>query len=241
MKIGVIEAPTVKELFIQRITDMIIKGELKPGDRLPSERELAQQSKISKSAVHLALADLERMGFVETSARHGTFVSDYTRRGNIETVEVLMKANGGSFDRAHTRDMMEMRMALEGKAVELLAQRQTAEDVKAFEADIHASEALIHEDGSADVTELAISFFEFHHDICCCSGNFVLPLIFNTFKNVTIAYWEEAVRKLGARQCVQYEKMFLDVLKEQNAASSRAFLEKEFTLFLDHVRTSEAS
>ncbi|MBO5555317.1 MAG: GntR family transcriptional regulator [Solobacterium sp.] len=41
MDIGIIEAPTVKELFIQKITGMIIRGELKPGEKLPSERELA--------------------------------------------------------------------------------------------------------------------------------------------------------------------------------------------------------
>ena len=49
MEFGQIVAPTIKELFIERIEGMIFSGALKPGDRLPSERDLAEQMKISKT------------------------------------------------------------------------------------------------------------------------------------------------------------------------------------------------
>ena len=61
MDFGQIVAPTIKELFIERIEGMILSGVLKPGDRLPSERELAEQMKISKTIVHIGLEDLARM------------------------------------------------------------------------------------------------------------------------------------------------------------------------------------
>ena len=70
--IGIIETPTVRQMFMERIVGMIISGELKPGDKLPSEREMAAQSKISKSAVHFAMVELERMGCVKTILRQGT-------------------------------------------------------------------------------------------------------------------------------------------------------------------------
>ena len=69
MNIGIIEAPTVKQLFIEKIAGMILNGELKPGDKLPSERELAAQARISKSAVHFAMAELERLGFGDADDR----------------------------------------------------------------------------------------------------------------------------------------------------------------------------
>lgn len=71
MEFGQIVAPTIKELFIERIEGMIFSGALKPGDRLPSERDLAEQMKISKTIVHLGLEDLARMGFIEVTPRHG--------------------------------------------------------------------------------------------------------------------------------------------------------------------------
>ena len=58
MKYGEIVAPTIKELFIQRIEDMILSGELKPGDKLPSERELADEMKIGKTIVHEVIREL---------------------------------------------------------------------------------------------------------------------------------------------------------------------------------------
>ena len=230
MEIGVIEAPTVKELFIQRMADMIIKGELKPGDRLPSERELAFQSHISKSAVHLALADLERMGFVETNARHGTYVCDFARNG-IETMNVLLRSSGGSFDAKRTKDMLEMRMALEGKALELLAECWNEEAQAQLDEDVRKAEA-----AEKDTHALAAEFFAFHHDICFFSGNFILPLIFNTFEYVTTAYWEEAVRKLGSGRCIALMREFNDVLKKRDAQVSKACLQKEFDLFSNEVR-----
>ena len=50
-----IVAPTVKELFVQQLEGMILSGELRPGDRLPTERELADEMKISKTVVHEGL------------------------------------------------------------------------------------------------------------------------------------------------------------------------------------------
>jgi DNA-binding FadR family transcriptional regulator len=61
MQFGVIEAPTIKELFIDKIVSMILSGKLSVGDRLPTERELAEEMKVSKTIVHAGLKDLERM------------------------------------------------------------------------------------------------------------------------------------------------------------------------------------
>lgn len=69
MDFGQIVAPTIKELFIERIEGMILSGTLKPGDRLPSERDLAEQMKISKTIVHIGLEDLARMA--SSRLRHG--------------------------------------------------------------------------------------------------------------------------------------------------------------------------
>ena len=60
-----IQAPTLRELFVDQVIGMIFSGELRVGDRLPSERELSEQMHISRSMVHTGLEDLERMGFVE--------------------------------------------------------------------------------------------------------------------------------------------------------------------------------
>ena len=231
MEIGIIEAPTVKQLFIEKIAGLIISGQLKPGDKLPSERELASQARISKSAVHFAMAELERLGFVKTNARHGTYVSDYAKDGTIETLSLLVNFSGESFlERKRMEDMLEMRMAIEGKAVERLAETLTKESVALLEEDIQRAEKTAAE--KADPHSLALCFFDFHHDICFVSGNFILPLLFNSFRSVTLAYWEHAIRMLGKDVCIQLMKDLLDVLKQKDAKRSIDFLQEQFRMYI---------
>jgi len=66
-----IVAPTVKALFIQQIEGMILSGELRPGDRLPTERELADEMKISKTVVHEGLRELHRLGVLDIASPPG--------------------------------------------------------------------------------------------------------------------------------------------------------------------------
>lgn len=231
MDIGVIEAPTVRKLFVERIAGMIINNTLKPGDRLPSERELAQEAHISRSAVHLGMTDLERMGFVRTEGRHGTFICDFARTGNIETLNLLIHYNGAEFSKDKIRDLLEMRMAIEGKALERLADKLNDEDIAMLETDYEKAEKL------TDPSELSAAFFDFHHDICVCSGNFILPLIFNTFRDITLVYWQEAIRKLGREKCLSLMKDMLKTIEKKDAKASRKYLQKEFDLFLKENRS----
>ena len=55
-----IVAPSIRELFVQQLTGLILSGELRPGDRLPTERELADEMKISKTVVHEGIRELRR-------------------------------------------------------------------------------------------------------------------------------------------------------------------------------------
>ena len=230
MEIGVIEAPTVRQLFMEKLIGMILSGELKPGERLPSERDLASQARISKSAVHLAMTELERLRFVETRERHGTYVCDYARTGTIETLNVLVgMQHGGFHDAAHMRDMLEMRIAIEGKALELLCEKISLDDIALLAGDVKKSQDCA---ARGDTHALAVSFFDFHHDICFCSGNFILPLLFNSFRTVTLSYWEYAIRELGTERCLWLLTDLFKLLKPNNAEAAIAFLKEEFDLYM---------
>ncbi len=181
--IGIIETPTVRQMFMERIAGMIVSGELKPGDKLPSEREMAAQAKISKSAVHFAMVELERMGFVKTILRQGTYVQDFTLHGTAETLNLLTSTKNFHYTPENVRDIIDMRYAIESAALERLADNLTDEAIAAFRADIEMSKRIMEaglpgNDGAVDntgadfagkdkypnldVPKLARSFFHFH-------------------------------------------------------------------------------
>ena len=66
-----IDAPSIKELFLSQLEEMILSGELEPGDRLPTERELADAMGISKTIVHEGIRELARTGFLDVASRKG--------------------------------------------------------------------------------------------------------------------------------------------------------------------------
>lgn len=68
------------EQVLDGIKDMIYKGELKPGDMLPSIRELAKDLKMSVITTKRAYFELERQGLIITRAGKGSFVADYSQR-----------------------------------------------------------------------------------------------------------------------------------------------------------------
>ena len=83
MRFKEIVAPTIKELFVQQIEKMILSGQLRPGDRIPSERDLSEEMKISKTVVHEGIRELRRLGFVDVTSRRGVTVADYAQTGNL--------------------------------------------------------------------------------------------------------------------------------------------------------------
>ena len=86
MKFQKIVAPTITELFERQMQGVILSGQVTPGEKLPTEAELAESMNISKSAVHAGIKNLERMGFVRIVPRHGIYVCDWAEFGNVDTL-----------------------------------------------------------------------------------------------------------------------------------------------------------
>lgn len=233
--IGIVETPTVRQAFMDRIVGMIVSGELKPGDKLPSERDMAAQSKISKSAVHFAMVELERMGFVKTILRQGTYVQDYITHGTAESLNLLTHTKNFKYTDAHVSDIIDMRDAIESAALVRLMDNLTEEALAAFREDIEASKAIAAEGPDLDVPKLARSFFHFHHNICVYSGNFVLPLIFNSFKESTSYFWETPIRVFGADRCIEMMEEVYRTIETGDADICVKYLRDQLDLFRDVI------
>ena len=105
--------------MFDQVRDLITKGRLEPGDRLPSERELTLQLQVSRSSVREALLKLDLLGYVEQRHGEGCFVRSVTETPlSIAFAEVFQK--GGFFG-----DLMEIRKVLETWSAHEAARRAT--------------------------------------------------------------------------------------------------------------------
>lgn len=83
-----------RERFLDRMLKEILSGQRNPGDRLPTESELAEQYGLRKTNVHLGLQELERLGFLTVVPRHATYVAHYWEQANLETLAAIVMHGG---------------------------------------------------------------------------------------------------------------------------------------------------
>ena len=234
MQFDAIVAPTIRNLFVEKLVSMILSGKLPVGDRLPSERELAEQMKVSKTVIHAGLKDMERMGFVSVNGRQGTFVANFAERGTFETLAAILKFNGGRLDRETTKSLVEMRLAVEGQAVRMFAKSHTQEDIAALRSMIEEIREYSSKQERINRNEMAQMLFRFHRFICLKSGNTFFPVVMNAFRDIGILLWEGSIKILGAEKTVEYLERFTSLLEEGKGEETVQALSDMFDYCLEH-------
>src|SRR5271156_4235377 len=79
------------EQIVQQVEDSILKGQLKLGDQLPAERDLAQRFGVSRTAVREAVKTLAEKGLVEAYSGRGTFVTNGTSQAIRQSLDLMVK------------------------------------------------------------------------------------------------------------------------------------------------------
>ena len=116
----------ISEEIVEQIKILISQGDLKPGDRLPSERELSTMLGVSRPSVRESIMVLEAMGFLESRQGGGTFVRALTESSIADPLAKLIEKK----DPQLLRSLAEVRMGLESWSAFLAAQRASDHDIE---------------------------------------------------------------------------------------------------------------
>jgi len=162
----------IYQQIVDQISRMVRDGSLRPGDRLPPERQLAEEFGVSRAAVREALSALGLMGLIEVRQGEGTFVRNVTEEALVNPMALLVAMVR---DEELGLDMLEVRAALEAEAAYLAAQRREPEDLVAMEEALEEMEAALR---TGDLA--AEADWKFHHAVASASGNGVLLQIMRT-------------------------------------------------------------
>jgi GntR family transcriptional repressor for pyruvate dehydrogenase complex len=118
----------ISDEIANQIKTLISEGRLKPGDRLPPERELIKQFGVSRPSLREALNSLVAMGFLEVKQAKRTYVKSVTSGMMQDPLSLLIKA-----DAQKIFDLVEVRKASEAWGAFLAAQRASGEDIQRLE------------------------------------------------------------------------------------------------------------
>src|SRR5260370_8997622 len=128
----VVRSSRLYEQIVQQVEESIHKGVLKPGEQLPPERELAQQFRVSRTAVREAVKALTEKGLVEAYPGRGTFITDstpYSMRQSLDRMLKVGQPEGSAY-------LAEVREILEPEIASLAAARVDAEDLASMREQI---------------------------------------------------------------------------------------------------------
>lgn len=171
-----------REAFIKRVEGSIFSGELKCGERLPPEREMAESLGISRPVVHDGLLALEQRRLIEIRPRQGSFVLDYRREGTLElAVSLLRHADGDHIGRL-LESMLQFRRLFEIEIAGLAALNRTESDLDELKRLVRKEQHLLKSGSLDDPFGFAEIDYRFHLQIALASGNTIYPMLMNSFK-----------------------------------------------------------
>jgi GntR family transcriptional regulator, transcriptional repressor for pyruvate dehydrogenase complex len=175
-----IKTDSLKEVFVLRFEELILSGKIKIGQKLPSERELALQLRVSRPVVHEGLVELASRGLVSLKPRFGAVVNDYRKEGSITLLSSLIQYQQGKLGPELLDSLLQMRLLLETEFARFAAQNRTDEQIKEFYGILQQEESA-NPKHTQKITDLD---FEFHLLIAVASGNTVYPLLLNSFRQI---------------------------------------------------------
>lgn len=220
MEFSKLSAPSLKELFIHQFETMILSGKLPIGEKLPPERDLAKSMQVSRAVVNAGITELSRKGFLLIRPRIGTFVADYRKNGNMETLISIMNYNGGILRDAEIRSILELRIALDNMVMELCLQKITDSEILALGEYVR----MMGETESAkEASELA---FTFQHELAFLSGNTLIPLIFHSFKVPILSLWERFCHLYGVKALYQNTVILFHYIEQRDSQKAIAYITK---------------
>lgn len=227
-----IEAPSIKELFLSQMEEMILSGELKAGDRLPTERELADAMGISKTVVHEGIKELSRMGFVDVASRKGVYVADYSTTGNLETLFAIIRFRGGMPDRKMVLSLLDARIYLECPALRLVAANRTEKDIEKLKECQEMFRLAI----PGPANELATRLFAYRRTVVIISGNCITPLIMNAFFESSITAWADYCDHMGREETYKELCLTTEFLEEGNGDAAASLFTDCVEKYKAHIR-----
>lgn len=160
-ELGSVRRISLTEQLVQKLEGLVIKGVLSPGERLPTERQLAEMLSVSRASLRQALKALQVMGVLAVRQGSGNYLSEAAREILRVPPGILVPLPGLT-----QAELFEVRRAMEGEAAAAAAERASPQDLAAMRAELEGMRATKHDRAAYGKHDLA-----FHEAIAASSGN----------------------------------------------------------------------
>ena len=228
MGIKPIQKVHVGEQVFQQMKRMLILGEWMPGDKLPSENELAALFNVSRITVRQALQKLVALNLIETRLGEGSFVKTFEVEQTLDRLMPTMYLG----ERTNLQ-VCEFRALLDAESVRLAAKRRTDEDLSRLAgiiSDMKKAEKI------KDSHEFARLDLEFHFEIGRITGN---PLIIKTndiLRDILEVSMEDVINRMGYETAIEYHGKIFEAVEHMDSERAMELMREHIENNMDYFR-----
>ena len=210
---------------VDHVRQLISSGELKPGDRLPPERELARKLKISRSSLRAGIGFLAAMGVLKSRHGAGTFVSSGPPALDSSSFNVL-----GALHGFLPWQMFEARLVIEANVACLAAERATGDHIAELAEEVAEMYASMD-----DPQEYLIHDVRFHRTISRAAGNPILGALMET---ISASLYDTRRRTVGntsdLKVSAEMHREIYRAIRTRNGAAAKKAME-------EHLKQAQAA
>lgn len=200
------------EHVVARVYELIKHEDLKPGERLPPERELSKQLGISRPSLRAALSSLISMGVLQSRQGSGTFLVDGPPALDSEPLRLLAQLHGFSVEH-----MFETRSILEVGAAGLAAERATGDQLASMSEEIAEMFACLDDPQAFLIHDVA-----FHRAVAAASGNPTLATLVEMVSTVLHERRRETIARANdLNDAVESHRRIYRAIRARNPEEAR--------------------
>ena len=224
MSFKIIKRESTLEVIVQQIKDQIKKGILKPGEKLPSERKLADLLRVSRASIREAIQALAFSGYLEVIQGKGTYILEIATQYD-EIVKFFSEFSNYSLDY-----LMEARIMLEGEFARLAALNASQEEIDIIE---RVFNEIVK---SKDLNSFVVKDLKFHLTIAKATHN---PIMNGIMKIIGEMLYKETqkiieISKDTRVNTIETTRNLVQAIKQRNAEQAKE-------LMSEHIRNIRAS
>lgn len=206
----------VYKKIVTQIQNMIMNGDLKKGDRLPPERQLAEMLGVGRPAVKQAISALEMMGMVTSRQGDGNYISsDYADVFNPLAMRFYL--DNGSID-----DVFEFRYVMEVQMASLAAMKINDEQIEEFEKLMQEIKEIIHERDA--IEKRTVYNNKFHYMVVGICGNAMMKAIYASIMDMV----SETIRMTDGVEFYESHMKIFEAIKARNPKKAAYYMAIHF-------------
>lgn len=210
--------------------DYLLSGQLTPGQKIPSERQLAEALAVGRGALREAIKSLSLLGLLEQRIGDGTYLSGSSSDLLPQVIEWGLLLGDKRLD-----DLLEARYHLEVLLSELAAQRRTEEQL----ARLRELVAQMHAAGNDDLDGYVRADIAFHLQLAACSGNTVLAGVLTNIQSLLQAWTSRVIHAAGeTRSSLAMHEPILTALENGDPEAARRAMTRHMDRAIRRLRES---